>query len=198
MKYECKKCGKSFGNKRSLEEHIKEKHRPTYVLRKVSVIVIVAMVVGLGGLFLATRETPIANLPPPISGVECWMTGHEEAAYHVHTLLEIYVRGSKVRVPANVGIVEGVCMYALHTHDESGLIHVEAPSYKSYTLGQFFDVWGKALSRSRFLDLDLTSQGLEMRVYVDGRLYEGDPRNIELLDKRVITIDVGPPFAKGS
>jgi hypothetical protein len=89
-------------------------------------------------------------------------------------------------------------MYWIHTHDSTGWIHVEAPRKIRATLGQFFDVWGQPLSRERVLDVDLRSSGLEMRIYVDGKPYEGDPREIELVDMREIVIDVGPPFARSS
>ena len=35
---------------------------------------------------------------------------------------------------------------ALHTHDASGIVHIESPDKRDYTLGQFFDVWGVRLS----------------------------------------------------
>lgn len=34
-------------------------------------------------------------------------------------------------------------MSPLHTHDTSGTIHVESNSYRTYTLGQFLDIWGR-------------------------------------------------------
>jgi hypothetical protein len=48
------------------------------------------------------------------------------------------------------------------------------------------------------LSSSLTSLWVEMRIYVDGKPYEGDPREIELVDMREIVIDVGPPFARTS
>jgi hypothetical protein len=29
----------------------------------------------------------------------------------------------------------------MHTHDESGIIHIEAPKKRAFTLAQFFDLW---------------------------------------------------------
>src|SRR5439155_474484 len=75
-------------------------------------------------------------------------------AEHIHSHLDIYVNGSPVTVPAAIGIVdpvpdpdEGIAsatfIYSpLHTHDASGIIHVEASAPPlTMTLGQFFDVW---------------------------------------------------------
>ena len=63
-------------------------------------------------------------------------------------------------VPAGVGIpgpqqvmdgfVEGGrCLYWLHTHDSTGVVHIESPVQRGYTLGQFFDVWGRPLSATQ-------------------------------------------------
>ncbi len=196
MKHRCKRCGAAFGSKEALTAHVRSKHPLSYHIPRLSFTAAIGLVVLLGGFAVLTREPPALAVGAPISGIECWAT--EQVAYHVHTLLEIYVRGEKRTVPANVGIIPNKCMYWLHTHDVTGWIHVEAPRQIRATLGQFFDIWGQPLSRERVLDLDLRSSGLEMRVYVDGELYEGDPREIELVDMREIVIDVGPPFARST
>ena len=58
-----------------------------------------------------------------------------------HLTIEIAAR---VRVPADIGIVTAgyavICLYWLHTHDDSGTIHVEAPG-GTFTLADFFAVW---------------------------------------------------------
>ena len=40
---------------------------------------------------------------------------------------------------ANIGL--SGCDEPLHTHDTSGIIHVEAPANTQYTLAGFFEVW---------------------------------------------------------
>jgi hypothetical protein len=46
-------------------------------------------------------------------------------------------------VPANIGIDEQAgYLTSLHTHDATGIIHVESPTRRSFNLGDFFDVWG--------------------------------------------------------
>ncbi|HKR74492.1 MAG TPA: hypothetical protein VJR94_10330, partial [Candidatus Nitrosocosmicus sp.] len=44
-------------------------------------------------------------------------------------------------VPAGIGIIPNECIFWLHTHDDSGIIHVEAPYETSFSLGQFLQVW---------------------------------------------------------
>ena len=100
---------------------------------------------------------------------------------HIHTRLRIFYRGRPVVVPADIGIITiaggtPLCLYWLHTHDDSGLIHVEAPG-GSYTLADFFAVWGEALSRTRV-------GSLRGRVVakVNGVPYKGAPQTIPLID----------------
>ena len=62
--------------------------------------------------------------------------------YHWHTQLRIFSNGVQVTIPASVGIVPG-CLEPVHTHDTSGLIHIETTVARTYTIGNFFTVWGK-------------------------------------------------------
>lgn len=62
---------------------------------------------------------------------------------HIHPHLTIIVDGKNQIIPSDIGITSS-CEKALHTHDDSGLIHIEAQDNRQYTLGDFFDVWEKA------------------------------------------------------
>jgi hypothetical protein len=69
---------------------------------------------------------------------------------HFHPLLAVYVDGKRITVPADIGIDpkrDSMQMAGLHTHDASGTIHVEGVEHA--TLGQFFRIWGVALSSTR-------------------------------------------------
>ena len=81
-----------------------------------------------------------------------------------------------------------------HTHRDQGVIHVEAPAPREFTLGEFFDVWGKVLTNRQVRDRVLTSREY-LYIYLDGAPYAGDPRSIPLLDLRNIELQVGTaPF----
>jgi len=195
-KHVCKKCGREFQSSRALSSHMRDKHPSTYYSRRLMTIGIVAVLLasaGLGLIYSGLLFQPPPQQPRagPISGIRC--DSLEHTTYHVHTLLEIYVNGEKRVVPREIGIIPGVCLYWLHTHDTTGLIHIEAPEERKFTLGQFFDVWGQPLSKDRVWDIEITN-GKELRVYVDGKPYTGDPREIELQDGRIIVLDIGPPF----
>jgi hypothetical protein len=63
--------------------------------------------------------------------------------FHIHALLHIYVDGLLVPPPANIGLDPARSVESsMHTHDRTGIIHMEAPRPYSYTLGDFFAVWG--------------------------------------------------------
>ena len=120
------------------------------------------------------------------------LPGLSEVVNHVHTPLTIVVNGQPVAVPANIGIDEASGVIApLHTHDETGSVHVEADDAAFVgTLGQFFDVWGVRLTGDciggNCADGDAT-----LRVFVDGQEFTGDPRTIPLEDQIPIAVTFG-------
>lgn len=132
----------------------------------------------------------LANRSSSASQVGCSTT--EQTTYHIHSHLTIITNGQERQVPANIGI-EANCLRWLHTHDTSGIIHVEAPSKDDYTLGQFFEVWGEPLSKFQMLNYKAT-KGKQVRAYIDGKPYTGNPRDILLRDKEQIVLEYGPPF----
>ncbi|MBI3485457.1 hypothetical protein HY025_00770 [Candidatus Daviesbacteria bacterium] len=46
----------------------------------------------------------------------------------------------------------------IHTHDDSGIIHVESPVKRDFTLGDFFAIWGKAFNKDQVLDSKVDEQ----------------------------------------
>jgi hypothetical protein len=150
--------------------------------------VLVALVVAL---VLATRT----QAAPTIDGVQCNQL--EGSVTHIHQHLAIFDRGKAVAVPAGIGTREAntssPCLFWLHTHAGDGVIHVESPTKDAFTLGQFFDIWGQPLSRTKVTTLkaDATHQ---IRAYVNGRLFRGDPRTIPLTAHALITLEAGPPW----
>jgi len=128
----------------------------------------------------------------PIAGISC--DELEGQRIHIHQHLAIYDHGRPVEVPYNVGRPsDAPCLYWLHTHTPDGIIHIEAPVNRSFTLGDFFDVWVQPLSRSEAAGAQL-KKGEAMRIWVDGKVYAGDPRAIKLGDHTDIVIEVGAPF----
>jgi hypothetical protein len=133
----------------------------------------------------------------PIDGIRC--DREEGAVEHVHVSLQLYDRGHTVPVPANIGVPQGgYCLYWIHTHDGSGIVHIESPVKRQFSLGEFFDIWGPQLSWTQAATLS-APHGQQLSIWVDGKAWHGkDPRSIPLHDRETIVIQRGPPFAKPS
>ena len=80
----------------------------------------------------------------------------------------------------------GKCLYWLHTHDATGVIHVESPVRRVYTLGQFFDIWGQPLSTTQ-----VGRATGNVAAFLNGKRFSGDPRSIKLTPHALIQLDVG-------
>lgn len=110
----------------------------------------------------------------------------EPLAEHIHTHLSITDGDEPVVVPGDVGHSSaGEFAAEIHTHDTSGIIHVESPERRDFTLGQFFDEWGVALGPDHVGGLhgDVT-------VWVDGARWYANPRSIPLRDLEQVGIVV--------
>lgn len=131
----------------------------------------------------------------PIDGIKC--EGMEGAVVHIHQHLQIFDRGRAVKIPAQIGIPEGKgCLYWLHTHTDDGLIHEESPVRRTFTLGQFFDIWGQELSWYAAGPVRAV-KGRKLVIQVNGHGYKGkDPRAIQLHNHDEIVIQAGPPWAR--
>ncbi len=117
---------------------------------------------------------------------------------HFHAHLDLIESGTPVPLPAGIGILQDQrCLYWLHTHAADGIIHIESPGTATFTLGQFFDIWGQPLSSTQAgrLRADL---GGQLHIFVNGSPDTGDPRAIPLTPHELITIESGaqvPPPA---
>jgi hypothetical protein len=151
--------------------------------------------------------TAAGGLPPltdsggkgqPVDGIQCTP---EMVQYHIHAHLTLLVDGQNIAIPAGIGItpprveqqgfvVNGTCFYWLHTHDTTGVIHVESPTSRLYTLGQFFDIWGMPLTPTQVATFPITPDK-PLQVFVDGQAYDGSPNDIELTAHKLITLEVG-------
>ena len=120
---------------------------------------------------------------PPLSPAE-------GTVLHLHQHLDLYLDGRKVPVPAGVGIDPAVGDAPLHTHDPSGIVHVESPTLRSYTLGEFFGVWGVRFTRG-CLGGACAGGGRRLWVYVDGRPYRGDPTGLVLAPHQELVVAYG-------
>jgi hypothetical protein len=136
-----------------------------------------------------------------VDGIGCQTS--EQTLFHIHAHLTIFVNGTARQVPAAIGIpgaqaqstaagpfiANGTCFYWLHTHAADGIIHIESPVQRTYTLGNFFDVWGQPLSAGRVGP----ASGHVVALY-NGQVFKGDPRSIPLTAHAQIQLEVGTPL----
>ena len=175
-----------------------------------------ALVIIFAGLVLYSRlgSSPTTAAPngapgaptgQAVDGIQCQTS--EQVAYHIHAHLAIFANGQPRAVPLGIGIpnaqtentpagpfaVSGSCFYWLHSHATDGVVHIESPDQRTYTLGNWFDIWGQPLSTTQVAGASGT-----VIAYVNGQRYTGDPRSIPLTAHAVIQLDVGtdvPPRA---
>lgn len=152
------------------------------------------------------QGSPVDSIPCDFAAVN----------YHIHTHLSLFYKGTQIAIPTSVGIlnpvysqsppitvINGSCIYHIHTHNPNGLIHNENQAVDSFTLGQFFDIWGEPLSRSNVAGFTgpvlvyvatCATPRVEPFTCAAAQVYTGDPRQIELIQHEQITIEVGGPY----
>jgi len=165
-------------------------------------------IVGL--LTFSPGDTASGGQGAPVDGIPC---DEAPSHFHIHAHISLFHNGTQIAIPLALGIMNpvigaggvlatsGSCLYHLHTHDRTGLIHIENPIVATFTLGEVFDIWGEPLTRSNIAGF--TGPVL---VYVatcapgfpficDAPvLYSGDPRAIVLSQHGQITLEVGGPY----
>lgn len=129
-----------------------------------------------------------------IGGISC--DAQEGQRIHIHQHLVILDRGTPVSIPASIGIPAAKrCIYWVHTHTPDGIIHIEAPLDRAFTLGDFFTIWGQPLTKTQVANAK-APKGQSLKVWVDGKEYKGDPRKISLVAHADIVIQAGAPYNK--
>lgn len=124
----------------------------------------------------------------PVDGVNCLASG----AWHKHALISIYKDGKRLGFPGGIGREHAGCYHAyeMHTHDVTGIVHMESDLPKNFKLGQWFSLWQLPLSRDnvgglpgpvRFYIID---KGVITR-------YDGNPYDIAMLPNREVLIVTG-------
>jgi len=124
--------------------------RDKKIKRLVMIGVIVAAAIGIGLAIASSKALSGAGVSAlAIDGIEC--NNVEQLVSHIHAHLDIFINDQPYTIPSQIGITDK-CFYWLHTHDESGVIHIESPVAKDYTIGQFFDIWNKKFNNTQILD----------------------------------------------
>jgi hypothetical protein len=145
---------------------------------------------GLPGMLTTQAPWPNNTEELPDRLRELDLPGLSEVVNHQHIGLSIFANGEPVGIPADVGLSD-TAFSPIHTHDTNGLIHVEAddPDFVA-TLGEVFDVWGVRLT-SDCLGGYCVGADNDLKIFVDGEAYTGDPRTLVLEDNTRVVIAFG-------
>jgi hypothetical protein len=123
------------------------------------------------------------------------MLGEEMLAVHYHSHLDVIVDGQHVTVPAHIGIdTVRQAISPLHTHDTTGIVHIESAKDIPFTLGQFFTEWGQPLTTDQ-VGTKTISSGEVLHVYRNGAPVAGNPAALRFQAHNEIAVWVGPSNA---
>ena len=170
--------------------------REKKIKRFIVIGLIIVVAIGIGVALASSKFLSSSSAAAQtIDGIQC--NAAEQLVFHNHAHLDIFINGQPYTIPSQVGIVPGKCIYWLHTHDDSGIIHIESPVTRNFTLGQFFDIWKKNFSNVQVFD-NMANGTNTMSVYVNGNKINGNTayRNINLNEHDQITIVFGRPQPK--
>ena len=111
--------------------------------------------------------------------------------FHIHAMLHIYVNGLLSPLPADIGLDSAKGLESsMHTHDGTGIIHMEAPHPYDYTLGDFFSVWGVKLGPAQVGGLKGYG-GDHLHFYLNGKPLS-NPAALVLHKDDSVVIGYGP------
>lgn len=118
----------------------------------------------------------------------------EGQAVHIHQHIDIYIEGRAVTVPAGIGIATtpSTLFAPIHTHNALGIIHVESPVDRDYSLGDFFDVWGVRFT-STCIGGYCNTVDERLQVFANGKVVTRDPRLLKLTQHEEIVVTFGTP-----
>ncbi len=136
--------------------------------------------------------------------------------YHVHVYLGIIDEGKQIALPRGIGMFHpgppsngfvntADCYYYLHTHDSSGIVHVEAPrnnppSDSIYALSHVLDIWGLHLSSNGLgpihgpVHVFVGNVPLKQTLVSQYSEFLGDPSDIKLYSHEVIWLEFGKKY----
>lgn len=178
----CDICGAEFENSDKLEQHKKESHQEKpkakppvskssrYKATGIAAAIAVAIIIVV---YFSDNTTSVGT----IQGVGC--DPLEGTISHIHAHLDLVVDSKPVTIPAGIGIKPNECLYWLHTHNTSGIIHIESPQLTTFTLGQFIQVWDNTAGISPTFE-DAIHGDKNIKVFVNGTEVKDSYENITL------------------
>jgi hypothetical protein len=178
--------------------------------RQLAWIVGITVVVA-AGVFLFTnrneQDTSTVALPGELTTEAPWDANAAKSAaratalglppegttMHEHANVQIFVHGQNERIPTDIGIDPAAgTIQSIHTHDDTGLVHLESSESREFTLGDFFGVWGVRFTPS-CIGAYCNDGNNRLRVFLDGEEVTDNLRDVQLDDQAVIVVTYGTP-----
>ena len=186
----------------------------------ICVLGLVAAVLVVLPLALATPTQAVSNLQlsrgnpasgQPVDGMSC--QGALSTVQRANIHLTVYVNDQQMGLPVGIGSVapsqpgvtalasqgQTTCLYPLHVFEADNVIHIDSPTNRTYTLGEFFDIWGQPLSRTEVANYQVgPDHPLAFYIFdANGKMQAstGDPRTIQLVEHETIVIVYNSPHA---
>lgn len=125
----------------------------------------IALIIGLGWWISRPSDSNDPTVIADSNDLALCVSHGGSLSLHIHPHLGIIVDGEAREIPTNIGVTTQ-CLRPMHTHDGSGVIHIESPRIRDFTLGQFFGVWGQDLSTSKVMDIDITPER-QMKIFAN-------------------------------
>ena len=197
-KHICDDCKREFQSAESLNQHRQAKHsvqpaNAAYKPKKklpikliVGVLLVLIVIVGVVALAKHHSDNPVkpyGTLDPEEQKLLDYNLGSMTGSMgmHIHPVLHVFILGAEQKIPADTGI-SGTFMHVLHTHDDTGTIHVESPRAFGFKLRDLFIVWGKNFNQSCIMQycvdenhkLTMTVNGEPSNEYENLVLKDGD------------------------
>jgi len=206
---------------RERQQRAARRKRLTLITAAVAVaVLVIVLIVTLTGSKRAIALTEVSggptidpnSLPGIVTGSEPWpnnpadvaarlaadglppLSATEGVVLHTHQHIDIFIRGHSTLVPALIGIIaKPVPLFAaIHTPDDTGIIHVESPVRRDFSLGEFFDVWGVPFT-STCISAYCNTSTERLQVFANGQVVTFDPRRLELTAHEEIVVTFGTP-----
>ncbi len=144
------------------------------------------------------------------SSLSSFIDTNKKIVMHIHPQLNVTLGGEPLLVPSGIGInttlwndhsldqygmqpmkmtgkdmsmiMQG--MSPLHTHDTSGVIHVESNEFRNYTLGKFLQNWGIELDGKEVI---LSVNGNNIKDYKNHILADKEQMILNIDDQKIVT-----------
>jgi hypothetical protein len=115
----------------------------------------------------------------------------ESTFVHYHAHLDIFVNGHSEPVAPSIARQDGYVFSPLHTHANSGMIHIEASRNQRFTLGMLFTEWGVRLTDDCVGGY--CRPGTPVSAYVDGQPTTEPMPDIVFRKGEEIALVIGSP-----